>query len=65
VLRLNHWIGITPTKKGKNLKTVQELVTNIYLDNDIHFDFVEDISGGDCDCNLHNVMNTIMNYWGE
>jgi hypothetical protein len=47
------------------MQTIKELVTTIYQDNDIHFDFVEDMSGGDCDCNLHNVMNTIMNYWGE
>jgi hypothetical protein len=52
-------------EKGKNLQTIKELVTTIYQDNDIHFDFVEDMSGGDCDCNLHNVMNTIMNYWEE
>jgi hypothetical protein len=52
-------------EKGKNLQTIKELITTIYQDNDIHFDFVEDMSGGDCDCNLHNVMNTIMNYWGE
>ena len=58
-------------EKGKHMDTkykvltVNELVNRIYLDNDIHFDFVEDMSGGDCDCNLHNVMNTIMNYWGE
>jgi hypothetical protein len=52
-------------EKGKNLQTIKELVTTIYQDHDIHFDFVEDMSGGDCDCNLHMTMNTIMNYWGN
>jgi aminoglycoside/choline kinase family phosphotransferase len=30
-----------------------------------HFDFMENMNGGDCDCNLHMTMNTIIKYWGE
>jgi hypothetical protein len=45
--------------------TVNELVNRIYEDNYSHFDFDENMGGEDCDCHLHNTMNTIMNYWGE
>ena len=45
--------------------TIDELVTTIYEENSIHFDFEEDMSNGDCDCHLHTTMNTIMKYWGE
>jgi hypothetical protein len=43
--------------------TIDELVTMIYEQNQIHFDFDEDLTGGKCDCALHNTMNTIMFYW--
>jgi hypothetical protein len=26
---------------------------------------MENMNGGDCDCNLHMTMNTILKYWGE
>ena len=45
--------------------TIDELVTEIYEDNFSHFDFMENMNGGDCDCNLHMTMNTIIKYWGE
>lgn len=45
--------------------TIDELVTNIYEDNLDHFEFIENMNGGDCDCALHNTMNTILKYWGE
>ena len=41
--------------------TIDELVTTIYEENLDHFDNASD----DCDCYLHNTMNTIMKYWGE
>ena len=43
--------------------TIDELVTMIYEDNFSHFDFMENMNGGDCDCSLHNTMQTIMQYW--
>jgi hypothetical protein len=58
-------------EKGKHMDTkykvltVNELVNRIYEDNLNHFEYHENMGGEDCDCNLHNVMNTIMNYWGE
>jgi hypothetical protein len=42
--------------------TVLELIDKIYDDNSIHFDFDEDMNGGDCDCNLHTTLNTIVKY---
>lgn len=43
--------------------TVKTLVQRIYDDNYSHWDFMENMNGGDCDCNLHNAMNLIAQYW--
>ena len=45
--------------------TIDELVTAIYEDNYSHFEFMENMNGGDCDCHLHQAMTTIVKYWGE
>jgi len=45
--------------------TVQELVNEIYEDNLYHFEFQENMGGAECDCHLHQTMNTIVKYWGE
>jgi hypothetical protein len=45
--------------------TISELVDAIYEDNLSHYEFMENMNGGDCDCNLHITMNMIMKYWGE
>lgn len=45
--------------------TIDELLTTIYEDNFSHFDFIENMNGGDCDCNLHTAMELIVKYWGE
>ena len=45
--------------------TIDELVTTIYEDNLNHFEFMENMNCGECDCNLHTTLNTIMQYWGE
>jgi hypothetical protein len=45
--------------------TIHELVEEIYEDNFSHFDFMENMNGGDCDCHLHQTMQTILKYWGE
>jgi hypothetical protein len=45
--------------------TIQELVETIYEANYGHFDFMKSMNGGECDCNLHMVMDTIMLYWEE
>lgn len=43
--------------------TIDELVTTIYEDNYSHFEFMEAMNGGECDCNLHIAMDTIFKYW--
>ena len=53
--------------------TIDELVNAIYEDNYSHFDFMENMNGGDCDCFLHQTINLISAYqegliegpWGE
>lgn len=41
---------------------VDELIMKIYEDNYSHFDFIENMNGGDCDCNLHFAINLIYEY---
>jgi hypothetical protein len=45
--------------------TIDELVTTIYEENLEHFEFIEQMNAGDCDCRLHMTLNTILEYWGE
>jgi len=44
--------------------TINELVQAIYDENFSHLDFMDNM-GGDCDCNIHTTLNTILQYWGE
>ena len=39
--------------------TVNELIMYIWEENMSHFEFMENMNGGDCDCNLHTAMNVI------
>ena len=43
-------------------QSIDELCTAIYEDNLSHFEFMENMAGGDCDCNLHHTMQTIVKY---
>lgn len=45
-------------------QTIDELIMTIYEDNYSHFDFMENMAGGDCDCILHMAMQVIANYSG-
>lgn len=45
--------------------TIDELVTAIYEDNYSHLEFIEQMSGADCDCKICLTMRTILEYWGE
>lgn len=47
-----------------NLKpqTIDGLIMTIYEDNYEHFDFIYEMNGGDCDCNLHFAINLIKQY---
>ena len=42
--------------------SLDELITFIYEDNYSHIEFMENMNGGDCDCNIHSAMNLIMEY---
>ena len=44
---------------------VSDLIQRIYEDNFSHFDFMDNMNGGDCDCNLHMAMDLIMEYVEE
>lgn len=45
--------------------TIHELVQEIYEDNMSHFEFMDNMNGGDCDCYLCVTMQVILKYWGE
>ena len=45
-------------------RTINQLVEIIYEDNFSHLDFMDNM-GGDCDCNIHTTLNTIVKYWEE
>ncbi len=42
--------------------SLDELITAIYEDNYSHIDFIKNMNGGYCDCNIHNTMNLIEEY---
>jgi hypothetical protein len=42
--------------------TIDELLTAIYEDNFSHFELIENMNGGDCDCFLHQTMGLIVGY---
>jgi hypothetical protein len=44
------------------MATMAELMKQLYEDNYSHFDFIDNMNGGDCDCVIHSVMNTIKHY---
>jgi hypothetical protein len=44
--------------------TVDELMQKIYDENFSHFDFMDNMNGGECDCNLHVAMDLMYEYGG-
>ncbi len=56
-------IGIQ--RKGGSMRTIDELVNEIYEDNFSHIDFMENMGGDDCDCHIHTTLNTIVKYWWD
>jgi uncharacterized Fe-S center protein len=46
------------------MRTIDELVNEIYEDNFSHIDFMENM-GGDCDCNIHTTLELITKYWWD
>jgi hypothetical protein len=45
-----------------NEKTIAQLVEAIYEDHYSHIEFMDNM-GGDCDCQIHSTLNTILRYW--
>jgi len=64
----NHSTGIL---RSMNLNTaykpytIDELCQTIYEENLEHFEYMEQMNAGDCDCSLHITLNTIIEYWGD
>jgi uncharacterized Fe-S center protein len=52
------------TQTTTNQKTIAQLVEDIYEDNFSHIDFMDNM-GGDCDCQIHSTLNTILEYWSK
>jgi hypothetical protein len=51
-------------RKGKSMTKTEvfnEVINTIYQDNFGHVDFMDNM-GGDCDCNIHNVLNYLHEY---
>ena len=44
--------------------TVDELMQKIYDENFSHFDFMDNMNGGECDCKLHMAMDLMYEYGG-
>lgn len=44
--------------------TIEELIHEMWESNYSHFEFMDNMNGGDCDCNLHVTINTIADYMG-
>ena len=44
--------------------SIDELVTTIYESNLSHFEFMEAMNGGDCDCVDHITLNNIARHAG-
>lgn len=46
------------------METIQELINEIYFDNELHLEYEYNMGGEDCDCNIHTALNTICKYAG-
>ena len=46
-----------------NMSVIQ-LMSDIYEDHWSHIDFMDNMNGGDCDCNIHNALYFIGEYAG-
>lgn len=44
--------------------TISELVDTIWEDNINHFEYIEQMANGDCDCRLHSTIGVIYEYGG-
>ena len=45
-------------------KVINEAIQAIYGENWEHLDFMENMAGVECDCNIHNLLNGLATYIG-
>lgn len=45
--------------------TIDELCTTIFENNLEHFEYMDVMSAGDCDCRLCVTLGVIQEYWGQ
>ena len=46
-----------------NEKLINQVIQDIYEDNYSHVDFIDEM-GGDCDCNVHELLKGLAQYIG-
>jgi hypothetical protein len=46
------------------MDSINDLINEIYMDNEQHLEYMENMNGGDCDCAIHITLNTICKYAG-
>jgi hypothetical protein len=56
---------VSPLIYNNAMRTIDELVNEMYMDNEQHLEYMENMNGGDCDCNIHTTLNTIVEYWWD
>ena len=56
---------VSPLIYNNHMRTIDELVNEMYMDNEPHLEYMENMNGGDCDCNIHTTLNTIVKYWWD
>jgi len=47
------------------MRTIDELVNEMCIDNEAHLEYMENMNAWDCDCNIHTTLNTIVKYWWD
>ena len=49
---------------NNHMDSINDLINEIYMDNEQHLEYMENMNGGDCDCLIHITLNTICKYAG-
>ena len=58
-------INVSGTRYNTNMRTIDELVNEMYMDNEQHLEYMENMNGGDCDCAINTTLNKIVKYWWD
>ena len=54
---------VSPLIYNNHMNT-NDLINEIYMDNEQHLEYMDNMNGGDCDCAIHITLNTICRYAG-